>query len=129
MPAVETLMTEPVLRVDRDEPPGDLTEAMVELDIKSVLVTDDDCRPEGIITSTDYLCMIDEGIDPDGTTVEAFMTTDTVTVEVDTPVQEAAERMVDRGIGHLPVVDGDGRAVGIVSATDLTTYVAEGCQD
>jgi CBS domain-containing protein len=117
-------MTDRVLTVDRTESPGALTEAMVELDVKSVVVTDDACRPEGIITSTDYLRLIDDGVDPAETTVEAVMTADVVTAGHRTTVREAAALMADRGIGHLPVVDDAGVAVGMVSATDLTEHLA-----
>lgn len=122
--SVVDLMTDTVLTVDRTESPGDLAEAMVELEIKSVVVTDGDDRPEGIITSTDYLRMVEAGVDPAETTVERYMTPDVVTVGVDATVAEAARAMAEAGVGHLPVVDGDGRAVGIVSGTDLTAHLA-----
>jgi CBS domain-containing protein len=46
------------------------------------------------------------------------MTTDLVTVCHDTPVLEAARAMVEAGVRHLPVLDGE-RAVGIVSIRDV----------
>lgn len=124
-PTVADLMTDLVLTVDRTESPGALTEAMVELEISSVVVTDDACRPEGIITSTDYLRMIDDGLDPSETTVGAVMTSEVVTAGRQTTVRAAAALMADHGISHLPVVDDEGVAVGILSATDLTEHVAE----
>lgn len=123
-PVVADLMTDRVLTVDRTETPGDLTEALVELDVKSVVVTDDACHPEGILTSTDYLRMIDDGVDPSETTIEAAMTTDVVTVGPRSTVSEAAALMADHGISHLPVVNDAGVAVGMLSATDLTRHVA-----
>jgi CBS domain-containing protein len=122
--SVVDLMTENVLTVDRSESPGALAEAMVELEVKSVVVVDGDDRPEGIITSTDFLRMVDEGVDPGGTTVGEWMTPGVVTVRYDATVREAAGVMNDHGVGHLPVVDADGHAVGILSGTDLTAHVA-----
>jgi CBS domain-containing protein len=52
------------------------------------------------------------------------MTRDVVTVRYDETVRRAARLMADHGINHLPVVDTDGRVVGIVSSTDLTRYLA-----
>lgn len=121
---VADLMTDHVLTVDRTESPGDLAEAMVELDVNSVVVTDGACHPEGILTSTDYLRMVEDGVDPFETTVETAMTAGVVTVDHRTTVPEAAALMADHGIGHLPVVDDAGVAVGVVSATDLTEHVA-----
>jgi len=51
------------------------------------------------------------------------MTTDIVTVSPDDSVEELAEP-TDRGYTHLPVVTADSKLVGIVSTTDLTTYVS-----
>lgn len=123
---VAELMTDPVLTVGADESPGELAEAMVELGIKSVLVTDGDCHPEGIITSTDYLRMTADGVDPHATTVGEFMTDDVVTLGPGERVGTAATLMREEGINHLPVVDDAGEAVGIVSATDLTEHLAGG---
>jgi acetoin utilization protein AcuB len=50
--------------------------------------------------------------------VESLMTKDVITVNEDTPLEEAAGIMVDKKIGGLPVVQGD-KVVGIITETDL----------
>lgn len=50
--------------------------------------------------------------------VREVMTHDVVVVEPATRVQDAAQLMVDRRIGGLPVVEG-GRVVGIITETDV----------
>lgn len=47
------------------------------------------------------------------------MSRDVLTARPDTPVVTAARLMVDHGISGLPVVDGTGRVVGLVSEGDL----------
>ena len=47
------------------------------------------------------------------------MTTNVITVEPDTAVQELATLLSDRGISGVPVVDRDNRLVGVVSEGDL----------
>lgn len=47
------------------------------------------------------------------------MTTHVVTVGPETPVAEIARRLIDRRISAVPVVDADGRPLGIVSEGDL----------
>lgn len=47
------------------------------------------------------------------------MTTPVVTVSPDTPITEIAKRLINRRISAAPVVDGQGRLVGIVSEGDL----------
>jgi CBS domain-containing protein len=47
------------------------------------------------------------------------MTREVVTVDEDTPFKEIVGLMADCGVSALPVVDADGRVVGIVSEADL----------
>lgn len=54
-----------------------------------------------------------------GLTVAKLMTSSVVTARPDDPVQEKAALMVHRRIRRLPVVDGRGRLVGILSRKDL----------
>ena len=51
-------------------------------------------------------------------TVQDVMTKEVVSIEEDTPLEEAARIMVDNKIGGLPVVR-DGTLVGIITETDL----------
>lgn len=48
-----------------------------------------------------------------------IMTTDPVTVPPDMPLEAVASKMADRAISGLPVVDADGRLVGLVTDGDL----------
>lgn len=122
--AVEELMTTPVLTVEPDEPPADVARAMVDSGVKSVVVIDADCHPVGILTSTDYVRMTATSTDPHAATVGEFMTADVVTATAGEPVAAAADRMVARGISHLPVVDG-GQVVGILTTTDLAASLVD----
>ncbi|HWD48218.1 MAG TPA: CBS domain-containing protein [Actinomycetota bacterium] len=47
------------------------------------------------------------------------MSSPVVTVAPEAPLKEVAAILVERGINAVPVVDGDGRLVGIVSEADL----------
>jgi acetoin utilization protein AcuB len=51
-------------------------------------------------------------------TVEQVMTSDVLTVGPTTPIEEAAQIMVDRKIGGLPVVEAD-QVVGVITETDI----------
>jgi acetoin utilization protein AcuB len=51
-------------------------------------------------------------------TVKRVMSKKVITVNVDTPIEEAARIMADKKIGGLPVVDGD-KVVGMITETDL----------
>ncbi|HYL08866.1 MAG TPA: CBS domain-containing protein [Candidatus Udaeobacter sp.] len=53
--------------------------------------------------------------------VRSAMSTDVVSVSPDFPIALAARELHTRGFKRLPVVDGNGRLVGIVSRGDLLT--------
>ena len=52
--------------------------------------------------------------------VRDIMSAPVVTVREDTPLAEIARLMIDRRIGGVPVVGGDGRLVGIVTESDFS---------
>jgi CBS domain-containing protein len=51
--------------------------------------------------------------------IEEAMTRDVITVSPQTPIHQAAKVMVDHGISGLPVIDDEGRLVGVISDGDL----------
>ena len=56
---------------------------------------------------------------PRETPVRDVMTTDVLSFKPDDKVQTAAETMAARSIGGAPVVDGEGKVVGILNDDDL----------
>ncbi len=58
--------------------------------------------------------------------VEDVMSRDVITVREDIHVDEAAKMIVDGSFDHLPVVSGDGRLMGIITAWDISKAVANG---
>lgn len=62
----------------------------------------------------------------DGRLAGAIMTGPAITIGPDTPVAQAARIMHASNVKHLPVVDGDGKLVGIVSRGDLLRVFLRG---
>lgn len=58
--------------------------------------------------------------------VSDLMTTPVVTVTPEATFKVALERLLDTGVSSLPVVDADGRLVGIVTEADLVSKEAYG---
>jgi len=58
-------------------------------------------------------------------TAEDIMTRDVVCVSKTTTMQELVEILISKRIGGVPVVDEDGKLVGIISKTDLVTHGLE----
>lgn len=76
----------------------------------------------GILTERDLARATADGIDPDGATVEEYMTQEPVTAAPGMSAADAAALMIEIGVRHLPVARGD-RLVGMVSIRDLVGEV------
>ena len=83
----------------------------------------------GIVTERDVLREIGLGRDPKNVSLEDVMTSEVVTIPVETTIKEAAEIMFQKWFRHLPVAAADGKVVGIISLRDLLTLVAEGMKE
>lgn len=121
---VARLMTSDLQTVSPDTLVEDAAELMIDSGIGSVLVVDEDNGLEGILTSTDFVHIVSERKPKDRTPVSKYMSRDVVTTTAQTPIEEAADVMLEAGIHHLPVVDETEGVIGIITTTDLTAYVA-----
>lgn len=120
---VAEVMTTPVLTVAPHETLSDAAWAMRDVDIKSVAVIDGDCDPVGILTSTDFVQLAADQVDPTEATVEDYMTTPVETIAASATLAEASTRLRDSGFNHIPVVDGE--VVGILTTTDVLDHTAD----
>ncbi|MDX6367441.1 MAG: hypothetical protein QOK30_2517 [Nocardioidaceae bacterium] len=77
----------------------------------------------GIVSERDVVRHLGAGADPEHLTAEDIMTTDMIKVALQTSIAEVARVMVEAGVRHLPVLDGDAIA-GIVSARDALGVLA-----
>jgi CBS domain-containing protein len=72
----------------------------------------------GIITERDLTAALAEDADLAGTPVSDYMTPAPTVLGPDSELAEAARKMLELGVRHLPVVQG-GRLVGVLSIRDL----------
>jgi CBS domain-containing protein len=94
-------------------------ETMARHNIGAVLVLDGDVLV-GIVTERDYARKVKlEERGSNETPVAQIMTSVVHTVQPSASVAACMELMTDERIRHLPVVDDDGRLVGIVSIGDV----------
>ncbi|WP_144799341.1 CBS domain-containing protein [Halorubrum depositum] len=121
---VERLMSTELVTIPMGAAAATAAERMLETGVSSVLVVDGDGGLAGLITATDFVSLVRRNDPEDETPVEAFMTTDVVTVSPDDSIEELAEP-TNRGYTHLPVVGADGKLVGMLSTTDLTAYLSK----
>ena len=82
-------------------------------------------RLAGIVTERDVLLKV-IGSDVDtSAAVETIMTPDPETLTADGSLREALAMMEHGHFRHIPLVEGDGAVVGILSQQDVLEYVAE----
>lgn len=76
-------------------------------------------RLVGILSERDVVFrVVAEGLDAQKTRVADVMTANPETIQPDKPFGHALHVMYEGGFRHVPVVDADGRVVGMVSARD-----------
>jgi acetoin utilization protein AcuB len=108
---------------------------MAENNIRHLPIVGDGKRLEGLVTRRTL--MVDPGrlgsLDVweisrylSGLPVREAMvkTKEVITIGPDTPIEEAARRMVENRIGCLPVLEGD-VVIGIITETDLLSHLSE----
>ncbi|MFI8100767.1 CBS domain-containing protein [Streptomyces sp. NPDC086023] len=116
---VDDVMTRVVVSVGHDTAFKDVVEAMRRWHVSALPVLAEGGRVIGVVSEADLLLNAQD-TDPDrATTAERMMTRPAVTVAKDDPVTAAARLMARGHLKRLPVVDGDGRLIGVVSRGDL----------
>lgn len=121
---VARIMTTELQTVSPDMLVEDAGQLMLEKDIGSLLVVDEDNQLLGILTTTDFISIVAKSQPKAETTVSRYMTEDVVTTTAQVPIHEAAETMLEHGFHHLPVVDETEGVIGMVSTTDLAAYLS-----
>lgn len=91
---------------------------MTEKAIGAVLILEKE-KIAGIFTERDALNkVLSAGLDPDKTRLEEVMVANPQTITADKPLAYALYMMSEGGFRHVPVVEADGRPIGMVSARD-----------
>ncbi len=74
----------------------------------------------GIVTDRDIACRaVARGWNASEVPAAAVMSAQLVAIHPDQPIQDATRMMKENRIHHLPVIDSEGRLVGIVAQSDL----------
>ncbi|WP_454198637.1 CBS domain-containing protein [Nocardia sp. Marseille-Q1738] len=106
-------MQRPIIAVRHNTTAREAALTLTELGYAALPVLDQDDRLVGVLTSGDLLRADNlEG------TVSAVMTTPAVSVPGSAALAEVTSRLVTHGLRSLPVVDFDGRVVGMFSRSD-----------
>jgi CBS domain-containing protein len=135
---VQDVMSKDVTTVAPNTPLKEVARVLTELGVSGVPVVEDGAVV-GVVSEADILVkergvnpphhggllglVFSEGVDVGeklrALTAGEAMTSPAITVSPYRPVSEAAGKMIDAQVNRLPVVDDEGRLVGIVTRADL----------
>ncbi|MFB7589053.1 CBS domain-containing protein [Streptomyces sp. NPDC056169] len=115
--SVADLMTPAAVAVQRGTSFKEIARLLDEYGITAVPVVDDDNRPVGVVSEADLLRRHTAKDGP--STAEAMMSSPVVTARPSWTAVEAARLMERHRVKRLPVVDSDGRLIGVLSRSDL----------
>jgi CBS domain-containing protein len=114
-------MSKQVLTVQSSEPVSKAVSKLVGFNVGSILVLDDQTKDlVGIITKGDVLRkVVLRGISPLTTPSQSVMSRPVATIHSAATIDEASKIMNEKKISKLPVVDDEGRLIGIITTTDI----------
>ena len=108
--------------VSAEAPLGDALGLMKEHKTGCVLVVEGSSLV-GIFTERDLLGIVQEGRDTVKLRVGQVMTRDPEALRPSHRIALALNRMSEGGFRHIPLVDADGRPVGIVAMRDIVRFI------
>lgn len=118
MVPVRKIMTKGIQKVDANMSVKDVAKIMKTKKIGSILV-EKDKELVGIVTETDIVRrLVADGKNPEGTQVEAIMSSPLLTVDIEKSIIDANDLMDKNHVRHLGVTD-EGKVVGLVSCRDM----------
>jgi CBS domain-containing protein len=124
MGSIRDVMTSNPTSCERSTTVVEAARVMAQEDVGPVPVVEGG-RVVGLVTDRDIvLRVVAEGRDPNSTTIGEIASTDLVTVEPDTNLDEALNLMAQNQVRRLPVVEG-GELVGIVAQADVARAADE----
>jgi CBS domain-containing protein len=133
--SVKDVMTKAVVSVNESTPFKEIARLLAEQGVSAVPVVDAQGRVRGMVSEAD-LMLREEGM-PEGRALLAgvrrrrevarmkgrvasdLMSSPAITVGPEAPITEAARQLHRHHLKRLPVIDADGRLVGILSRADL----------
>lgn len=123
---IKDLMTRPAVTCPRTSTLEHAAWLMWEFDCGMIPVVDDLGRAVGVVTDRD-VCMAayTQGRALREIPVTIAMAHHVIAIQADEPIDTAEHLLADNQIRRLPVIDGDGKVVGVVSLNDLARFAGK----
>ena len=121
---VRSVMTMDVIAVGRNATVTEAMELLRKHNVTGLPVVNEDGTVAGIISEKDVLEFLHD-IDDITYTVEDFMTRDVVTSNEDANLIDICDLLLKKHFRRVPIVDAEGRLVGIVTRKDIIQYIVD----
>jgi CBS domain-containing protein len=122
---IHDLMTSNPSTIEPDKTVADAAKLMRDEDAGLIPIVEGQ-KLAGTITDRDIaIRVVAEGKDPQSSTVRDVMTSRLVTIDPDQDLDEALRLMAEHQVRRLPVVEEDGRLVGIVAQADIAKHTSD----
>jgi CBS domain-containing protein len=122
--SIESLLTRPVSTLSSKATCAEAARRMRRQNIGSIVI-EEDGTPIGILTDRDLtLRLVAEELDGGQVTVDRVMSAFPVFLTPQRDLRSALDAMVEMGVRRLPVVNGKGRVIGIVTLDDILVELA-----
>jgi CBS domain-containing protein len=117
-------MSEDVVTAPRDATLQSVAELMRDRGVGSVVIVDGG-RPCALITDRDVAILLGADVVERSEPVDKHSSRPLVTCDAGMDIEEGAARMVQHRVRRLPVVDGEGALVGIVTLDDIAVKAGD----
>jgi CBS domain-containing protein len=123
---VSELMLRDVTLVPAEESVQNAAQAIADIDSRFVLIGADECVV-GVLTIRDVLIrLVATGLDPTATPVSQVMSSSLFTCTEEDTAESVAERMAEHRIEQMPVLNEEGRLMGVITRRAAETLEASG---
>ncbi len=112
------IMTRTVITATEDMPLTEVISLLLRWHISGLPVLDGEGRVIGIISEHDLVNLAMDG-NAEDTTVGEIMTREVVSFHPDDPIADIARCFSERRLRRVPIVEEDGKLVGIISRRDI----------
>lgn len=120
--SIREAMTSNPCTIDANKPVAYAAKMMKDEDVGLAPVVEGN-RLVGTVTDRDIVTrVIAEGRDPGSTSVRDIASTDLVTIDPQQGLDEALRLMAQHQVRRLPVVEEDGRLVGVLAQADVAEH-------
>ena len=122
MTSIRDVMTSSPRSVESSTPIAEVARLMKTEDVGAIPITDGE-RLVGIVTDRDItVVVVAGGKDPQSTTAGEIASQDLVTVDPQQDLDEALRLMAQHQVRRIPVVEEDGKLVGMLAQKDVAEH-------